>query len=119
MRKYVWLIDTIYRAGRISFREVNERWCRDVDMSRGEKLSVRTFKRWLNSIEDLFVINNQHLTEMYGDLNPSNAFMKAEETLTSAVRSLCDLITAKNNICMDVNDINYTLRKSGVLLIWS
>jgi len=61
MRKYVWLIDTIYRAGRISFKEVNERWCRDVDMSRGEKLSVRTFKRWLDSIEDMFglIIENE------------------------------------------------------------
>ena len=61
MRKYVWLIDTIYRAGRISFKEVNERWCRDVDMSRGEKLSVRTFKRWLDIIEDMFglIIENE------------------------------------------------------------
>jgi hypothetical protein len=61
MRKYVWLSDTISRTGRISFKEVNERWCRDVDMSRGEKLSVRTFKRWLDSIEDMFglIIENE------------------------------------------------------------
>lgn len=54
IRKYVWLIDTIYRAKKISFKEINERWRRDVDMSRGEDLSVRTFKRWLNNIGDIF-----------------------------------------------------------------
>lgn len=54
MRKYVWLIDTIYRAGRISFKEINERWRRDVGMSRGEDISIRTFKRWVNNIGDLF-----------------------------------------------------------------
>lgn len=64
-------------------------------------------------VDSLFVINNQHLTEMYGDLFRSNAFMKADETLTTAVRSLCDLITVKNLICIDFNDVNWTLRKSG------
>ena len=54
IRKYVWLIDTIYRAKKISFKEINERWRRDVDMSRGEDMSIRTFKRWLNNIGDIF-----------------------------------------------------------------
>ena len=26
--RYVWLVDTIYRAGRLSFEEINERWVR-------------------------------------------------------------------------------------------
>lgn len=62
IRKYVWLIDTIYRAKKISFKEINERWRRDVDMSRGEDLSVRTFKRWLNNIGDIFglYVENEH-----------------------------------------------------------
>lgn len=54
IRKYVWLIDTIYRAKKISFKQINERWRRDVDLSRGEEMSVRTFKRWLNNIGDIF-----------------------------------------------------------------
>ena len=61
MRKYVWLIDTIYRAKRISFKEINERWQSDTDLSRGERMSVRTFKRWLDNIEDMFglIIENE------------------------------------------------------------
>ena len=54
MRRYVWLINTIYRAKRITFKEINARWSGDVDISRGEDLSIRTFKRWLDNISDLF-----------------------------------------------------------------
>ena len=54
IRKYVWLIDTIKNEKKISFKEINERWRRDVDLSRGEEMSVRTFKRWLNNIGDIF-----------------------------------------------------------------
>ena len=26
--RYIWLIDTIYRAGKITFEEINRRWLR-------------------------------------------------------------------------------------------
>ena len=71
-------------------------------------------------VDALFVINNEHLTEIYSDLNRSNAFMKADETLTSVVSSLCGLITSVNpRVCLVFNDVNYTLRKSGNAFIVS
>ena len=33
--KYVWVIETIYRAKKISFKDLNEKWLRDIDISRG------------------------------------------------------------------------------------
>lgn len=62
MKRYVWLINTIYRAKRISFKDINERWRNDFDMSRGEDLSIRTFKRWSDNIWNLFglIISNEH-----------------------------------------------------------
>ena len=57
MSKNVWLIETIYRAKRISYNELNERWKNDTDFSRGEELPKRTLKRWLDTIEVLFGIN--------------------------------------------------------------
>ena len=42
--KYVWLIETIYRAKRITFKEINERWRDNVEMSGGEDIPLRTFK---------------------------------------------------------------------------
>ena len=34
--RYIWLIDTIYRAGKITFEEINKRWLR-TEMSNGEE----------------------------------------------------------------------------------
>lgn len=57
MSKYVWLINTIYRAKRISYNDLNERWKRDKGISRGSELPKRTLKRWFNTIEALFGID--------------------------------------------------------------
>ncbi len=70
-------------------------------------------------VDALFIFNNQHLTEIFNDLDQSNAFAKSDETLATAVRSLCDLITVKNKICLDFNDVNYTLRKGRNALLVS
>ena len=71
-------------------------------------------------VDALFVINNEHLTEIDNDRNPSNAFMKADEELTTVISSLYCLITPiDRRVCMDFNDVNYTLRKGGNAFIVS
>lgn len=70
-------------------------------------------------VDALFIINNEHLTEIYSDINGSNAYLKADETLTTAVSSLCGLITIKSKLSMDFNDVNSSLRKSGNAFIVS
>lgn len=71
-------------------------------------------------VDALFVINNEHLTEIDNDLNPFNAFMKADEALTTVVSSLYCLITPiDRRVCMDFNDVSYTLRKGGNAFIVS
>ena len=52
--KYVWLIETIHRAKRITFKEINERWRANVDMSGGEDIPLRTFNNWRYAIQDMF-----------------------------------------------------------------
>ena len=54
--KYVWLVNTIYRAKKITFKEINERWSHS-DMSGGMNLPLRTFNNHLEAIQDLFDIN--------------------------------------------------------------
>ena len=54
--KYIWLIDTIYQAKRITFEEINERWLR-TEMSGGEEISRRTFHNHRKVIETIFDIN--------------------------------------------------------------
>ena len=54
--KYVWVIDTIYRRRKISFKELNELWLRD-EISRGVEIPKRTFDNWRQVIFDMFGIN--------------------------------------------------------------
>ena len=54
--KYIWLVDTIYRAGKITFEEINERWLRS-RLSGGEDIPLRTFHNWRIAIEQVFDIN--------------------------------------------------------------
>lgn len=71
-------------------------------------------------VDALFTINNEHLTEIDNDLNPSNAFLKTDEALTTVISSLYCLITPIDpRVCMDFNDVNYTMRKGGNAFIVS
>ena len=54
--RYVWLLETIHRAGKITFEEINARGLRS-DLSGGETLSLRTFHHHRDAIEELFDIN--------------------------------------------------------------
>ena len=54
--KYIWLVDTIYRAGKITLEEINKRWMRS-QLSEGTSLPHRTFHNWRNAIEQVFDIN--------------------------------------------------------------
>ena len=75
--KYVWVIDTIYRRHKISFKELNERWIHDTDISRGLDIPKRTFDNWRSAIWDLFhisIVNEnrgeyRYYIENEGDIN--------------------------------------------------
>lgn len=54
-KKYIWLADTIRRAGPITFAEINERWQRST-LSGGKRLALRTFHNHREAIEELFGI---------------------------------------------------------------
>ncbi len=54
--KYVWVIETIYRRRKISFKELNHRWLDD-DISRGVEIPKRTFDNWRYAIWDMFGIS--------------------------------------------------------------
>ena len=54
--RYIWLVDTIYRANGITFEEINEKWLRN-SMSDGQDLPLKTFHNHRNAIEEIFDIN--------------------------------------------------------------
>ena len=56
MNKYVWVIETIYRHRKLSFRDLNKLWLND-DISMGVELPKRTFDNWRYAIGDIFKID--------------------------------------------------------------
>lgn len=56
LQKYTWLIDTIRRAGKISHRDLSERWERNKDLSDCKPLHRATFNRWKDAIFSQFGI---------------------------------------------------------------
>ena len=54
-REYIWLVNTIYRAKKISLSEINDKWIK-TDYSGGVEFSRTTFHRHKIAIEDMFGI---------------------------------------------------------------
>ena len=54
--RYIWLVDTIYRAEKITFEEINAKWLRN-EMSEGKEIPLRTFHNHRKAIEQMFDIN--------------------------------------------------------------
>ena len=55
-KEYIWLVNTIKRARRISFAEIQEKWL-DTEMSGGGEFARSTFNRHKDAIQDIFGIN--------------------------------------------------------------
>jgi hypothetical protein len=53
--RYIWLTDTIYKAGRITFAEINRKW-KQSSLSDGNEIALRTFHNHKRAIEELFDI---------------------------------------------------------------
>lgn len=54
LNKYAWLVDTIHKAGRITFIEINDLW---QDEMGGGELPKRTFNNWKYAAEEMFGLN--------------------------------------------------------------
>ncbi|MBQ8191023.1 MAG: WYL domain-containing protein [Bacteroidaceae bacterium] len=54
-KEYIWLVNTIRKAGKISFADLQKKWL-DTDMSEGLELQRSTFNRHKDAIEDIFGI---------------------------------------------------------------
>ena len=60
LQKYIWLIDTIRRAGKISLEEISSRWERNKDLSDYKPLSRTTFNRWkATAIPEIHILQDQ------------------------------------------------------------
>lgn len=56
LQKYTWLINTIRRAGEISYKDLSDLWERNKELSDCKPLSRATFNRWRDAIFSQFRI---------------------------------------------------------------
>ena len=53
LNKYVWLVETLYKAKKITLKEINCKWL-ETDLSEGWEIPRRTFHTWKNEVEEMF-----------------------------------------------------------------
>ena len=53
INKYVWLVETLYHAKKITLKEINRKWTQ-TELSEGEEIPRRTFNNWRNAVEEMF-----------------------------------------------------------------
>ena len=68
-------------------------------------------------VDALLVINNQRLCSIYPDLTFFNAFSKADDTLTTAAKSIAEIITVHGHINLDFADVQTILKDGGVAIM--
>lgn len=86
----------------------------------GERKILKALKgaeKMKQHVDALMIINNERLTEIYEDLTFVNAMCKADDTLTTAARSISEMITVDGYINIDMRDVDTTLRDGGVAII--
>ena len=71
------------------------------------------------NVDALLVINNERLRDIYSDLSLPEAFKKADDTLTIAVRSISEIITIPGYINLDFADVKTILKDGGVAIMSS
>lgn len=57
LKKHIWLINTLRRYGKISFKELSDLWERNKDMSDYQPLHRGTFNRWRDDIREIMHID--------------------------------------------------------------
>lgn len=69
------------------------------------------------NVDALLVINNERLRDIYADLTVLNSFRKADDTLTTAAKSIAEIITQPGIINLDFADVKTTMKDGGVALM--
>ena len=70
-------------------------------------------------VDALLVINNEKLREIYGELEITDAFSKADNVLTVAAKGIAEIITKEGHVNVDFADVKTVMENSGVAIMGS
>ena len=66
-----------------------------------------------NNVDSLLIIDNEKLFDVYGDLLIQDAFPKADEVLSTAVRGITEIIKKRGYINVDFKDVITMMRNDN------
>ena len=71
------------------------------------------------NVDAILVISNDKIKEMHGDQTLTIAFANADDVLSTAAKSIAEIITVPGYVNVDFEDVNYVMKDSGVALMGS
>jgi cell division protein FtsZ len=69
------------------------------------------------NVDSLLIINNEKLYDIYPDLSIFEAFPKADDIVTTAVKSIAEIITVEGYINVDFADVKMVMSNSDMALM--
>lgn len=69
------------------------------------------------SVDALLVVDNRQLVKIYSDYQLDNAFAKADEVLSEAIKSIADMTNTTGYINVDFADVSTIMRNCGVAIM--
>ncbi|MFM8487871.1 MAG: cell division protein FtsZ, partial [Bacteroidota bacterium] len=69
------------------------------------------------NVDCLVVISNDKLRDIFGNLGIKQAFGQADNILCTAAKGIAEIITVPGYVNVDFEDVNTTMRGSGVAIM--
>lgn len=87
------------------------------EMRRKIKQALRGVRELSRYVDALLVISNEKLLELCPGTSVSDGFKRADQTLTTATKSIAELITCRGIINLDFRDVRKILTDGGVAIM--
>jgi len=81
------------------------------------KRAVLGIRELRKHVDSLLIIDNQKLYKVFGELTIFDAFPRADEVLSTAVKSIADIINRPGFINVDFADVRMVMNDSGMAIM--
>lgn len=75
--------------------------------------AIEGIERLRDNVDTLLIINNDKIREMFGNLKRAEAFSHANNILTTAAKSISEIITVPGEINVDFADVQTVMKNGG------
>ena len=79
--------------------------------------AIEGIKKLRKNVDSMLVISNQKLRNIYGDLPAREAFKKADNIVSTAVKGVAEIITVHGNINIDYTDVHTVMADSKIFIM--